>query len=205
MPNWMECKVRIIGPTDEVARFRTSHIGNDQNGELRLDFDRIIPMPPELRDTNARPSDAFVWALGGELHAPRSLSRRLGYEMADATPPNWAWVRELGITSREDLLIWVEVNRPNELAVAKRVMEIERATGYRHWYDWQCVNWGCKWGCAGFVWQSDDQTAFLMSTPWSAPIPIFKKLVELFPTLAFACHFVEECDGIDETETYTAQ
>ncbi len=44
-----------------------------------------------------------------------------------------------------------------------------------------------------------------MSTPWSAPIPILKKLVELFPTLTFACHFVEECDGIDETETYAAQ
>ena len=30
-------------------------------------------------------------------------------------------------------------------------------------------------------------------------------MVELFPTLTFACHFVEECDGIDETETYAAQ
>ena len=114
-------------------------------------------------------------------------------------------VCELGITSREGLLNWAEVNRPHELAVAKRVMQVERATGYRHWYDWQLINWGCKWSCAGFVWRSDDQTAFLMSTPWSAPTPIFKKLVELFPTLTFACHFVEECDGIDETETYAAQ
>ena len=47
MPNWMECEVRIIGPTDEIARFRTAHIGNDQNGDLRLDFDSIVPMPPE--------------------------------------------------------------------------------------------------------------------------------------------------------------
>jgi hypothetical protein len=201
----MECEVRIIGPTDEIARFRTAHIGNDQNGDLRLDFDSIVPMPSELRDTNAGPSDAFIWALGGELYAPRNLSRRLGLEMADATPLNRAWVRELGVTSREDLLNWAEVNRPHGLAVAKRVMEIERTTGYRNWYDWQLINWGCKWGCAGFVWQSDDQTAFLMSTPWSAPVPIFKKLVELFPTLTFACHFVEECDGIDETETYAAQ
>ena len=131
MPNWMECEVQIIGPTDEIARFRTAHIGNDQNGELQLDFDSIIPMPPELRDTNATPSDAFVWALGGELYASRNLSRRLGYEMADATPLDLAWVRELEIISREGLLNWAEVNRPDKLVVAKRVMEVERATGYR--------------------------------------------------------------------------
>ena len=93
MPNWMECEVRIIGPIDEIARFRTAHIGNDQNGELQLDFDSIIPMPLELRDTNAAPSDVFIWALGGDLYASRSLSRRLGYETADATPLNWTWVR----------------------------------------------------------------------------------------------------------------
>jgi hypothetical protein len=171
MPNWMECAVQIIGPTDEIARFRTAHIGNDRNDELQLDFDSIITMPPELRDTNATPSDAFVWALGGELYASRNLSRRLGYEMADATPLDLAWVRELGIISREGLLNWAEVNRPDKLVVAKRVMEVERATGYRNWYDWQCDNWGCKWGCDGFVWLSDDQTAFLMSTPLVGAYP----------------------------------
>ena len=36
MPNWMECEVEIIGPTDEIARFRTARIGNDQDGELQL-------------------------------------------------------------------------------------------------------------------------------------------------------------------------
>ena len=204
-PIGWNARSEIIGPTDEITRFRTAHIRNDQNGELQLDFDSIIPMPPELRDTDAAPSDAFIWALGGELYAARNLSRRLGYETADATPLDRAWVRELGIISREGMLNWAEVNRPHKFAVAKRVMEVERATGYRNWYDWRCVNWGCKWGCAGFVWLSDDQTAFLMSTPWSAPIPIFKKLVELFPTLTFACHFVEECDGIDETEIYATQ
>jgi hypothetical protein len=175
MPNWMVCDVRIIGPTDEITRLRTAHTGNDRDGGLQLDFDSIIPMPRELRDTNATPFDTFVWALGGELYASRSLLRRSGCKMPDATPLDLAWVRELEITSREGLLNWAEVNRPHELAVAKCMIEVERATGYRHWYDWQCVNWGCKWGSAAFMWQSEDQTAFLMATPWSPPIPIFQK------------------------------
>ena len=56
MPNWMECEVQIIGPTDEIARFRTAHIGNDQDGELQLDFDSIIPMRPEERGPLEMPS-----------------------------------------------------------------------------------------------------------------------------------------------------
>ena len=55
MPNWMECEVKIIGPTDEIARFRNARIGNDQDGELQLDFDRIIPMPPRDAESTRRP------------------------------------------------------------------------------------------------------------------------------------------------------
>ena len=50
MPNWMECEVRIIGPTDEIARFGIAHIGNDQDGEL------IISMPLEGRGRLEMPS-----------------------------------------------------------------------------------------------------------------------------------------------------
>ena len=55
MPNWMECDVRIIGPIDEIARFRTAHIGNGQNGGLQLDFDSIIAMPPREAESTRRP------------------------------------------------------------------------------------------------------------------------------------------------------
>lgn len=192
MPNWLESEVQITGPVDEIARFRVAHIRKDEHGDDQLDFETIIAMPPELRDTQAGSSDPYVWALGGELYASRNLLRRIGLHMAGATPLDWPWVRDLGITSREGLLHWARENRPNELTVAKRAMDNERATGYRDWYDWRCDNWGCKWGCSEFAWQNDDQTAFYMMTPWSAPERISERLVELFPTLTFACHFVEE-------------
>ncbi|MDT7813477.1 MAG: hypothetical protein QOJ42_3393 [Acidobacteriaceae bacterium] len=204
MPNWMESEVQITGPVDEIARFRVTHIRQDEHGDEELDFETIIPMPPELKDTEAGSSDPYVWALGGELYASRNLLLQLGLRPAGATPLDWRWVRDLGITSREGLLHWAKENRPNELVVAKRAMDSERATGYRDWYDWRCDNWGCKWGCSEFAWRNDDQTAFYMMTPWSAPVPIFEKLVELFPTLTFACRFVEEGMAIDERETYYA-
>ena len=205
MSNWMESEVHIIGPADEIARFRATHIRKDENGQDELDFETIIPMPPQLKDyAQEAPSNAYVWALGGELYAPSDTWRRIGKSVLDETPLEWPWVRTLGVNSREGLLQWAEKNRADELADAKRAMEAERATGYRDWYDWQIDNWGCSCGCSAFEWLSDDQTIFYMMTPWTAPEPIFRRLVELFPTLTFTCHFVEENVEADWTHTYAA-
>ena len=204
MPDWMECEVRITGPHDEVSRFRNTHIRKDEDGNDLLDFDTIIPMPPELKGTEAAGHSEYVWALGGELYAAQDLLRQCGVRTADDTPLEWQWVRDLGIETREEFLRWAEANRAGQLNVARRAMENEYTTGYRDWYHWQLDNWGCKWGCCEFTWQSDDHTAFYMLTPWSAPEPVFEKLAQLFPALTFACHFVEEGNGIGVTETYAA-
>ena len=123
---------------------------------------------------------------------------------ADDAPLNLAWLRERGIANREELLCWAEKELPSELNAARRILNVERSTGYRSWYDWQLENWGCKWGCCGFEWLCDDETAFCMDTPWSAPSPIFHKLVELYPSLTFSCHFEEPNMEIDYVETFTA-
>jgi Ferredoxin-like domain in Api92-like protein len=195
--------VQITGPADEVARFRVTHICLDRDGKDVLDFNSIIPMPSELKHTESRVDiDVLVWALGGELHAERDPFR-LG--SGDDTPFDRPWVRNLGVSTREELLRWAEMERTDDLDAARRLLEIERSTGHRSWYGWQVENWGCKWGCCGFAWQSDAKTAFCMHTPWSAPVPIFEKLAELYPSLTFACHFVEPNMGIDVVETYTAE
>ena len=205
MPNWMTSEVQITGPSDEIARFRSVHICSDEAGEDWLDFNSIIPMPPELKNTKSGGYiDVLVWALGGELYAERNLWRKLGMHAAADTPIGRPWLRDAGITTRQELLLWAEKEHPDQLDAARRTREVERATGYRNWYDWQLENWGCKWGCSEFMWLSDDKTAFYMDTPWSAPSPVFEKLVELYPSLTFTCHFVEAGNDIDYVETYTA-
>ena len=201
MPNWMECEVQITGPADEAARFRAAHITKDEDGQEQLNFETVVAMPPELNGTDPNLSDDYVWALGGELDGSRRpwVLRHLSH-----TPLDKDWVRNLGITSRQGLLQWATENEPDRLALAKHAMEIESTTGYRHWRDWQWDNWGCEKGCYAFKWLCDDRTAFYMMTTWMAPTPIFKKLVDLFPTLTFVCHFVEENMEVDYNETYAA-
>ena len=204
MPNWMENHVQITGPAEDIGRFCITHINNDEDGELQLDFNSIIPMPTELEESQSG-LDPYIWALGGDLYSPRDLFRRLEMHAADATPLDWPWIRKEGITSREELVHWAEIHRPEILTEARQAMECESVTGYRDWYDWQIHNWGCKWGCCEFAWQSDDHTAFYMETPWSPPEPIFVKLIELFPTLTFFCRFIDEAMDYDERRMYTAQ
>ncbi len=136
MPNWMTSEVRITGPDDEIARFRAAHISKDEDGEDILDFNSVIPMPLELKGTQAGACiDALVWALGGELCAERDLLRKLGMCSAADTPFDLPWVQDLGITTREKLLSWAGIERTEALDAARRALELERSTGYRNWYD----------------------------------------------------------------------
>lgn len=204
MPNWKSNEVQITGSYDEIARFRIAHISKDSNGEDMLDLHSIIPMPSELLDTESGGYlDSFVWALGGELWAEQSLVRKLGMRSAAKTPLDLKWVRDLGIATREELLRWAEMERPNELDSARRAIEIERSTGYRNWYDWQTHNWGCTLDWCEILLLSDDKIAFRVDTPWPTPSPILHKLVELYPSLTFSCRFMQD-DHIEDVETYTA-
>jgi hypothetical protein len=187
MPNWLYIEVHIDGPIDEIARFRAAHIRED-DGKVKLDFNSIIPKPPELNDTECGGyTDVLIWALGGELYAKQNLLRKLGMQSADDTPLDWPWLRERGIASREELFRWAEKEIPDKLDTARRILEIEHSAGYRSWYDWQVENWGCKSGCYEFMRLPDDNAVFCRDTPR----PIVDKLVELYPALTFTYHLVE--------------
>ena len=45
--------------------------------------------------------------------------------------------------------------------------------GFQDWYDWRWANWGTKWNSCGSEFQDN---AIFISTAWSMPFPIIKKL-----------------------------
>lgn len=55
------------------------------------------------------------------------------------------------------------------------------------WYSWRCDNWDTKWGAYDCVIEDPDyktgQFEFKFETAWSVPMPIFKKLVQLWPSI----------------------
>lgn len=85
-------------------------------------------------------------------------------------------------------------NSPED--IGKRI-----ADGFRFgmdWYNWNSREWGCKWD-AGDVYldetvNSDNSKTlnYRFETPWSPPMPIVERLVEMYPQLVIDFEYEEE-------------
>jgi Ferredoxin-like domain in Api92-like protein len=72
-----------------------------------------------------------------------------------------------------------------------------RVIGHSNWYDWCIANWGTKWNASDVDVSDDSEYGYaeiLFNTAWCAPIPIFRKLQELFPGLEIDCRWRDEDD-----------
>lgn len=71
----------------------------------------------------------------------------------------------------------------------------DRRKSSNNWYDWNNRNWGTKWD-AGYVdvieSNTDSSIEFRFETAWSPPMPVFEKMVEMFPHLTFSIWYEEE-------------
>ena len=66
--------------------------------------------------------------------------------------------------------------------------------GARDWYDWNCRNWGTKWGDSD-TWlngaEGFDSIEFGFESAWSPPIQGIAHIATMFPTLKFALAYSE--------------
>lgn len=70
--------------------------------------------------------------------------------------------------------------------------------GHRSWYDWSVENWGTKWNaCHTEIAENCIDEGYIeirFDTAWSAPMPIFHEMFEMFPRLSFTCFWQDECE-----------
>jgi hypothetical protein len=85
-----------------------------------------------------------------------------------------------------DLDFGTIIPMPEEVRDSKEVRE----SGLPVWYKWESANWG-TYGTRDFEFGTDEPNCLEFFTPWSPPIPIYKKLGEMFPTLLFELHAFE--------------
>src|SRR6266478_2235736 len=69
--------------------------------------------------------------------------------------------------------------------------------GYSSWYDWSCAHWGTKWNACRAVIADESDIALGcvridFNTAWDAPVPVLKKIVEMFPAIACECRWRHE-------------
>lgn len=71
-------------------------------------------------------------------------------------------------------------------------IEEHRKYGKNNWYDWSIENWGCKWNASM---SCSFAGGVVFETPWDSPIPVFKKLTELFPKVDMEMTYADEDMG----------
>ena len=186
MPNYCMNKLELVGDQKEVAQLLKWVKGPDN----AFDFQRIIPMPESIKDTE-RGSISFA-------------SEAVCLYLQDKTVSNHLqWLMERNQIAMEKLDATIEKwekEKKIDLAMGYRIIANRLAyNGCGDWYEWCIENWGTKWeACETEV--VDNVINF--ETAWSPCTPIVEKLAELFPEIQFIYTYFEPGVSLAGIEKY---
>ena len=158
MPNYVKNILSFDGDPDQVSRLFSAIKG--ENG--LMDFNKLIPMPPELEIESGSRTDAGVKEYMGFV-ADTGFRTELEQPYLAAHP---------------------EIDR-EEWDLGKQAFHNIREFGCPTWYEWRVQNWGTKWNASSAE-IAEGRMSFL--TVWNAPEPVIEKLSEMFPTVSI--HYV---------------
>lgn len=193
MPNHIQNRLVVTANSNEelqnfLASIKGDTIVDDQ--KQIIDFNRIIPMPLPLRDTesSSRTDDAIYYYLATtnqEEMISSILRHHKFYTMDRFAGKNKDELNEL-------------------LEIGKKYVEIFKEYGAKDWYDWSCANWGTKWNAYETRLETLDEysVVLLFQTAWSGVPNIIQKLTEMFPTIIFDYKYADEDMGYNCGEGY---
>lgn len=97
-----------------------------------------------------------------------------------------------------ELSEWEKESRP---ITEKESRELISKYGFNDWYHWRLQNWGTKWDCYDL--STDWGNNFIQfNTAWSTPVPVLKRLSEIFPDVEIHVRYADEDFG-SNVGTYT--
>lgn len=166
MPNHCTNTLTFYGSDAELTAIRIALVSDAEPIRL-IDFNRLIPMPPELRDVTS-PVQIVTEEERQQAIAKRDAMRGT---------PQAEFYTTLPIT-------------------AAMQADYRARYGADNWYDWATRNWGTKWNAydvddAWSMLPSDRGRACMaitFDTAWGPPDPVLRALEAKFPTV----HFVHE-------------
>lgn len=165
MPNWCENTITIQGSRENIKHFLDTVKGEEEC----IDFNKIIPMPPELKEV-----DSY-----GSLEKDMELVKK---EISGET-----------LTAEEQENLNLLENGPSMgknsgKENAKLALFCLEHYGAKDWFDWSVQHWGVKWTASNSevcYKESDGEAIMYFDTPWNYPEPIFKEMAKIFPNLYF--------------------
>lgn len=178
MPNWCSCSLSITG-TD-----RDKVLESIAGKSSAFDFNKVIPMPPQLRIEKGTMSDLGTGIVKGDI------TKWLSYQ----------WVKDAGIKDAKGLAKGYGTTLARLKRLGRQCFSNIKKYGAPTWYEWSIQNWGTKWPAR------DAEVSDYMSrkvvtfwTAWDPPMPLIQKLAETWPTCSFTLDYDEDedYDGTD--------
>ena len=172
MPNWCYNNLYVCGPTiNEVLNAIAG-----ENGAL--DFEKIIPMPEAIRNTESGTKSEVALACAKD-------------DMSDWK--DMPWVKNGEVTTTHQLAAHCKINYEEAIAYGKQLLQNLQAYGATTWYDWCRNNWGCKWNTrdSAVVQHLETSAQLRFVTPWGPPMPVIRALALKFREHSFKLEYAE--------------
>lgn len=177
MPNYVRNIVKMKGIADLP-------LYSGEDGERAFDFNKLIPMPPELEmESGSRTEQCILYFLTErctipvkELDAQKMAIVNMLVDNVFA-PEGWpeeVFNRAKKWTSESDGAIQDAAYEDGRQYVSNY-----EKYGSPTWYEWRYCNWGTKWNAHNTV--IIDADTIIFDTAWSNPMPVIRKLCELYP------------------------
>lgn len=165
MPNYVKNVLTFDGDPAQVSRLFSAIQG--ENGPI--DFNKLIPMPPELDiESGSRTTTGFRKYLGFMAETGCHTELEHAYLAAHSEIDREEW--ELG----------------------KQAFHNLQNFGCPTWYEWRIQNWGTKWNASSAE-IAKGRLSFL--TAWNAPKPVMEKLSGMFSTVSIRHTWADEDIG----------
>lgn len=186
MPNHVTSRIVATGPVSDLCAFREMFDGEG------LDFNRIIPMPELLRDTES----SSVSEVGAILLLAKDQNP-FGPSVLDGLyERDRKGVMECSTGRPKERVAAFLAQNPDYETKGRQKLRAIAETGYPSWYEWSIDHWGTKWGAYSPMMTDaapeSGAVGFGFDTAWDFPTPIFEELARRFPTLSFDCVCFDE-------------
>lgn len=182
MPNHIQNILYVESKTrEELDSFLSTIKGEDEV----IDFNKIVPMPKEIRETES------------STNVDNALAYYLKMKNKEEEIKEFKRLCFFPIHFQDKIGKMSEQEKADLLNVGERYYNIFKTYGYLNWYDWSLANWGTKWNAYESCMNepTEKSVTIYFQTAWSSASMLVSILVEKFPNLGFQYKFADEDRG----------
>lgn len=185
MPN-LVTNILTFNDSEKSARELLQQVQSDAYANLgiaTIDFNKIIPMPPEL---NIEEGSRTI----------QGLEQYQAFLQENATTTATSQSSNDLAEYQKQLNLYIQKNKlhPETMALGEKAYQNRQKHGQTSWYSWSLKQWGTKWNAIDFEYflgkTQSDECRFM--TAWSAPHPVIDRLAEMYPDLTITHQWADE-------------